>query len=153
MHLTALLTFLWLAATPLAAVAQAATVYHWVDAQGNVHYSQSPPPGVNTKAVRIEPPPAPVSSSPSERQNLEKFLHAQQAQQQQQAAAQAAQARKLARRQQRCTAARKHLQEFLATHTLLSQAAANASGDFGNDRLRARRTALQKQVSASCKSG
>lgn len=153
MHPTALLTFILLVATPMAAVAQAATVYHWVDAQGNVHYSQSPPPGVTATAVKIVSPPAPVSSSPAERQNLEKFLHAQQARQKQQAAAQAAQARKLAQQQQRCTAARKRLQEFLATHTVLSQAAANATGDFGNDQLTAHQTALQKQVSAACKSG
>lgn len=153
MPLTALFTVILLVATPMVAVAQAATVYHWVDAQGQVHYSQSPPPGTAAAAVKIVPPPAPVSSSPAERQNLEKFLHAQQAKQKQQAAAQAAQARKLAQQQQRCAAARKRLQQFLARHTLLSQAAANVTGDVGNDRLSARQTALQKQVSAACKPG
>lgn len=151
MHLKTLLAVVALMAASLAVAAQTDTVYRWVDTQGNVHYSQSVPPGVTATSVKIVPPPAPVSSSPAERQSLEKFLHAQQARQKQQAAAQAAQARKRAQQQQRCAAARKRLQEFLARHTVLSPAAANATGDFGNDRLLARQTALQKQLTAACK--
>lgn len=148
MHLKTLLAVVALMAASLAVAAQTDTVYRWVDTQGNVHYSQSVPPGVTATSVKIVPPPAPVSSSPAERQGLEKFLHAQQARQKQQAAAQA---RKRAQQQQRCAAARKRLQEFLARHTVLSPAAANATGDFGNDRLLARQTALQKQLTAACK--
>lgn len=135
----------------LAAVAQADTVYRWVDTQGHVHYSQSPPPGVAATEVKVVPPPAPTSASPAERQSLEKFLHTQQAAQEKQAAAERAEARQNARQQQRCAAARQRLQKFLASHTVLPEADSNAIGDFGNDRLIARQTALQKQVASACR--
>lgn len=40
----------------------AASVQKWTDAQGNVHYGDSPPPGSNTQAVRVKA--APPSSHP-----------------------------------------------------------------------------------------
>lgn len=153
MNPTTLLASVLLAVTPLAAAMQADTAYRWVDALGHVHYSQSPPPGTAAAAVKIVPPPVPTSSSPAERQSLEIFLHAQQAAQKKQAAAQRAESERLARQQKRCAAARQRLQEFQASHTVLPEADSNAIGDFGNDRLIARQTRLQQQVSSACKSG
>lgn len=39
-------------------LAEAASMYRWVDARGHVHYSQSPPPGFNAEEVKPAPPPA-----------------------------------------------------------------------------------------------
>lgn len=151
MHLKTLFVVVLLLAAPLAAATQVDTVYRWVDAQGRVHYSQAPPPGTVATAVKVVPPPAPTSSSPAERQSLEKFLHTQQAAQKKQTTAERTEARKLAQQRQRCTNARRRLQAFLASHNALPEADSNAVGEFGNDRLTARQTALQKQVASACK--
>ena len=135
----------------LTAAAQADTAYRWVDAQGHVHYSQSPPPGIAAIEVKVVPPPAPTSSSPAERQSLDKFLRAQQAAQKKRASAERAEAKQRTQQQKRCAAARQHLQKFLASHNVLPEADSNAIGDFGNDRLIAEQTSLQNKVAAACK--
>ncbi len=49
------ISLLWLALiSPLGA----AEISKWVDAQGRVHYSDQPPPGVAVK--KVEPPPPPI---------------------------------------------------------------------------------------------
>ena len=136
----------------LAAVVHADTVYRWVDTQGRVHYSQSPPSDTIASAVKVVPPPAPTSFSPAERQSLDKFLRSQQAAQKKQAAVERAEAKQHAQQQKRCAAARQRLQKFLASHNVLSEADSNAIGDFSNDRLIAEQTSLQSKVAAACKS-
>jgi len=39
-------------------LASAAPMYRWVDAQGQVHYTQTPPPGFNADKVVPAPPPS-----------------------------------------------------------------------------------------------
>lgn len=60
------LLLLLLALPPLA---QAASVYRWVDAQGQVHYGQAPPPaaGAEPHSVKVSPasPAPPPSARPS----------------------------------------------------------------------------------------
>lgn len=46
----------WLTAAPVAA----AGMYKWVDEDGNVHYSQTPPP--SGEAEELKPPPGPAAS-------------------------------------------------------------------------------------------
>jgi hypothetical protein len=44
--------------------------YKWVDAEGNVQYTQTPPPGVNSSKVTPPPPPsipAPEAKKPAEK--------------------------------------------------------------------------------------
>lgn len=43
-----------------AVAARGGEVYKWTDAQGRVHYSQSPPDGAPVQVVPIQPSPAPV---------------------------------------------------------------------------------------------
>lgn len=49
----ALLPWLLLLSLPL----QAAGLYRWVDEKGQVHYTQTPPPGTKVDKVRPAPPP------------------------------------------------------------------------------------------------
>lgn len=51
------------AALMLAAVASAAGLYKWVDSEGNVQYSQDPPPQGNYQSIT---PPAPVTAPAEE---------------------------------------------------------------------------------------
>lgn len=57
---------LLLLSLPLSLPAQG-TVYRWVDAQGQVHYSQTPPPtiGAEPQATRSIPAPAPSPAKPA----------------------------------------------------------------------------------------
>lgn len=45
------------------AVAVAAPMYRWVDKNGVVQYTQTPPPGMQAETVRPAPPPSPGSGS------------------------------------------------------------------------------------------
>jgi hypothetical protein len=68
---------LWLALVALAAVAApaAADVYKWVDASGNIHYTDRPPPsdakllsvetGAGTHGPHVVPAPAPAAAAPA----------------------------------------------------------------------------------------
>ena len=47
----------------LPSLAQGGEIHRWVDAQGRVHYTQTPPPGTKTERPREAPPPG---SSPSQ---------------------------------------------------------------------------------------
>ncbi len=52
---------IWLFVLLLQGPAVLADVYRWVDADGNVVYSQvPPPPGVEAERMTLEPPPAPA---------------------------------------------------------------------------------------------
>lgn len=42
----------------LGSAAAQAEIYRWVDAQGRVHYTQTPPPGSQAQSVRGAPPPS-----------------------------------------------------------------------------------------------
>jgi hypothetical protein len=59
--------WLLLAALPLAAGAQA---YRWVDENGQVHYSQTPPPGKKAEPVAPAPPPAAAPNVDALKQSL-----------------------------------------------------------------------------------
>lgn len=41
-----------------AATAATAQMYRWVDKDGRVHYTQTPPPGLQAESVRPAPPPS-----------------------------------------------------------------------------------------------
>lgn len=58
MHPLILLTVLSLAAAP----AQAAHVHSWTDAQGARHYSDRPPPGLDSRPQALRPAPSPGPS-------------------------------------------------------------------------------------------
>lgn len=47
------------------AAAQAGDVYRWVDAQGQVHYGDRPPPGVQAESL---PPPLPPGTGEAQRE-------------------------------------------------------------------------------------
>lgn len=52
----------------LAFSATAADIYKWVDADGKVHYSNTPPPDVKGKKVKVEdpaPPSGPLTPAPT----------------------------------------------------------------------------------------
>ncbi len=125
--LTAVLTS---AALALGA-AQADTVYRWVDRNGQVHYSQTPPPGARgrVKAVHVNVPP-PDAAMLRQVHGLEKFAKAYRKTHRRQAAKAEKQAEKQARKQQRCAAARTRLRRYLAAHAALPQVTANAMGYY-----------------------
>ncbi|MGB9429267.1 MAG: DUF4124 domain-containing protein [Gammaproteobacteria bacterium] len=140
-----------LAGAGLCAVAQADQVYRWVDAQGNVHYSQTPPPGAVTKAklVDVEPPP-PDPTGVQQQQKLVTSVNAAAAEQQTAAAKAQQEAEKKAQQQQRCDAARKQLQGYMETHRVIANGnSANPTYYTGDDLVKFREQA-QQQVDKLC---
>ncbi len=91
----------------------AANMYKWTDAEGNVHFTQEPPPpGVQGQKLAPPPPPA---ESPAKAQSQIKAMEQQfnSAQQQRQDAAKKAQqeAHYDAEKKQKCAQARSRLQK------------------------------------------
>jgi len=94
--------------------AASAEMYRWVDAQGKVHYSDSPPPAgaKSSKAISTPPPAAPASPGAAPKTWQEKEMDFRQ-RQSTQAEAQAKKAKEEAEAKQKkenCEAARKNLQ-------------------------------------------
>jgi Domain of unknown function (DUF4124) len=131
--------------------AQADQVYRWVDAQGNVHYSQTPPPSASTKARLVDVEPAPVdATSVKQQQQLVKSMDAANAEQQKAAAAAQQQAQEKVRKQQACEAARKQLQEYMQAHKVITNGnSANPTYYTGEDLVKFRQQA-QQQVDKVC---
>lgn len=139
-----------LAATAFTAV-QAQQVYRWVDSQGNVHYSQTPPPSGVTKTTVMElAPPPPDPTGVAEQKQLIKSVAKADAAQQQAAEQAAQQAAKKAQQQQACDAARKQLQGYMEAHRVITNAtSANPTYYSGEDLVKFREQA-QEQVNKVC---
>ncbi|MGH8278058.1 MAG: DUF4124 domain-containing protein [Gammaproteobacteria bacterium] len=136
------------------AAAQAQEVYRWVDAQGNVHYSQTPPPGAVThvKRVNIVPPPINITNARDQQALVNAVAAANAAHQK--AADEAAQAAaKRAQQQQACDAARQQLQQYMESHRVITNAnSANPTYYTGDDLVKLREQA-QAQVNKICGGG
>lgn len=133
------------------AAVQAQEVYRWVDAQGAVHYSQTPPPNVSAKAKRVDITPTPVNvTAARQQQALVKSVAAANAAKQQ-ADEQAAQAAaKQARQQQACEAARQRLQGYMEAHRVVTNADSANPTYYTGDNLVKFRAQAQEQVNKLC---
>ena len=102
--------FLLAAAAP---AVLAATMYKWTDANGNVHFTQEPPPpGIQGQKLAPPPPPA---ESPAKAQahvkKLEQQFNATQQQRQDQAKKAEQEAHYDAEKKQKCAQAKQRLQK------------------------------------------
>ncbi|MGH8414453.1 MAG: DUF4124 domain-containing protein [Gammaproteobacteria bacterium] len=151
MNIKMLLLILCAAAALTIMTAQAQQVYRWVDAQGNVHYSQTPPPDAATKAklVDVEPPPPDPTGMQQQKKLVKSVADADATQQK--AAAQAQQeAQKKAQQQQACTAARAQLQQYMDAHRVITNGnSAKPTYYTGEDLVKFRQQA-QEQVNKVC---
>jgi hypothetical protein len=97
----------------LLVAAQADTVYRWVDAQGHVHYSQTPPPSSKShaQAVDITPPP-PDPTAAARTADMEQAVNDRQQAQQALADKAKQDADKKAQQQKACEAARQRVQIY-----------------------------------------
>ena len=131
--------------------ARADQVYRWVDAQGNVHYSQTPPPNALTKAKRVDivPQPADITNA-KQQQHLVKSMAA--ARQAEQKAADAAkqQTEQKAREQQACSQARKRLQGYMEAHRVITNANSKNPTYYTGDNLVKFRQQAQAEVDKLC---
>ena len=96
---------------PCAGLAGGQGMYKWTDDEGEVHYTQYPPPGRASEAMR-PPPPLPAQSAQSADTKLQEQLETikqQDAQQQQNIAEQKQQAEIQKIRKQNCETARQNL--------------------------------------------
>jgi Domain of unknown function (DUF4124) len=68
------LPFIWvlLVFAVSSAAAEGQNMYKWTDEQGEVHYSQFPPPG--HKSEKLQAPPAPAQSAESAENDLQKRI-------------------------------------------------------------------------------
>jgi hypothetical protein len=135
----------------LLVAAQADTVYRWVDAQGNVHYSQTPPPNskARAKAVDITAPP-PDTTSLAQTQDMEQAVTDKQ--QAQQALAEKAKqdADKKAQQQKACETARQNLQQAeIARRVAKTDKDGKVEYYSGDDLVKLRQQA-QEQINKLC---
>lgn len=129
---------------------QAQQVYRWVDAQGDVHYSQTPPPGAGAQAKRVDVTPIPANTTGARAQQALVNSVAAADKAQQEAAQKAAQEAAQKAQQQACDAARQKLQEYMEAHRVVTNAnSANPSYYTGDDLVKFREQA-QEQVNKLC---
>lgn len=131
--------------------ARADQVYRWVDKDGHVHYSQTPPVSTNINAQTLNiTPPAPDPTSLQNEQNLAKSL--QDKDKQDQDAQQKAQedAQKKAQEQQACDALRQRLQ-ILSQSGRVATVDAQGNKTYVSDADRAKQEQdLQNEISKRC---
>ena len=138
---------LWLAlaALPLAAGAQA---YRWVDEKGQVHYTQTPPPGKNAQPVAAPPPPAAAPNQDSINRSLEADRAAQPGKQAE--AARTAQIQEQAAQQ--CRQAREQL-AYMDEKTSRRLGTTDEQGNVSRvteEQFQERRAELQRLISERC---
>lgn len=151
MNAKRLVTALIVPAALVFAAAQAQQVYRWVDAQGNVHYSQTPPPSAASKAKMIEiAPPPPDPTGVAEQKQLVKSVAAADAAKQKAAEEAAQAAAKKAQQQQACDAARKQLQAYMDTHRVIANSTSASPVYYSGDDLVKLREQTQQQVNKAC---
>ena len=137
--------WLLLAAVPLAAGAE---TYRWVDEKGQVHYTETPPPGKNAQVV---PPPPPPSAAPNQdalNQSLDKARA--DAPRQKAEADRTAQAQ--AQREQQCKQARDQL-AYMDEKTARRLGTTDEQGNVSRvteEQFQERRAELQKVIGESC---
>jgi hypothetical protein len=137
--------WLLLAALPLAAGAQA---YRWVDEKGQVHYTQTPPPGKNAQPVGPPPPPAASPNQDAINQSLEADRAAQPARQAE--AARTAQAQD--QMEQQCRQARDQL-AYMDEKTSRRLGTTDEQGNVSRvteEQFQERRAELQRVISERC---
>lgn len=131
--------------------AQAQKVYRWVDPQGDVHYSQTPPPGAGThaKLVNVAPAPPNITAAHAQQAMVKSVAAANTAKQQ--AADKAAQAAaKKARRRKACNAARQKLKGYMQAHRVITNAGSAKPTYYTGENLVKFRKQAQKQVNQLC---
>jgi len=138
---------LWvlLAALPLAAAAQ---VYRWVDDKGQVHYTQTPPPGKNAEQVGAPPPPADAPNQDALNQSLQADKAAEPGRRAE--AERAAQAQ--AQLEQQCRQAREQL-AYMDEKTARRLGTTDEQGNVSRvteEQFQARRAELQRVISERC---
>jgi hypothetical protein len=134
-----------LAAVPLAAGAQA---YRWVDEKGQVHYSQTPPPGKKAEAVA---PPPPVSGAPNQ-DALNRSLDQERATEPERRKAAENAAAQQQQIQQQCNQAREQL-AFMEAKTARRLGTTDDQGNVSRvteEEFQARRAELQRVIAERC---
>ncbi|HEX5340381.1 MAG TPA: DUF4124 domain-containing protein [Gammaproteobacteria bacterium] len=126
--------------------AQADTVYRWVDAQGNVHYSQTPPANSKAKAKPVEIAPAPSDpASLAQAQDLQQVVSDKQQVEQLRAQKTQQEAAKKAQQQKACDAARQRVQRYDEVHRVAHKDKdGNVVYSSGDDLVKLRQQAQQQ---------
>ncbi len=133
----------------LATAASQAGVYRWTDAEGTVHFSQSPPPDTHAEPVTVKPPPADSGlSDPSLGKSLEQFERRRaDRKKQQEETAKRAEAEK--RRLANCEKARKNL-ATVTSRGRVRVIRANESVALTEEERQALIRKLEKQIQKFC---
>jgi Domain of unknown function (DUF4124) len=143
--MTRLLCFVLAITLPVLAAAQ---VYRWVDEKGQVHYSQTPPPGRQAQAIVPPPPPAAAPNQDSLNKSLADDRAG--AGQRRDEAAKAAQAR--TDREAQCRQAREQV-AFMDANPPVRMTTTDDKGNVARvteEQHRARRTELQRVADQLC---
>jgi hypothetical protein len=132
-------------------IAAADQVYKWVDSQGHVHFSQTPPPNATTGVQQMNV--APVPPDPQSLQNQQNMVNTQQDQQQKakdQADKDKPDPKAEAAKKQQCDAIRSRLQ-VLQRGGRISTTDTQGNITYVDDDARAKQiAALQGQLAKDC---
>jgi len=106
----------------LATPGLAAAMYKWVDADGQVNYTQSPPPpGIEAEALKPPPPPANPEEARKQLENRQELLEERREERQEQAQKQAGLAEETAWYEENCKRARQSVSAYSVPNALIAQ--------------------------------
>lgn len=126
-----------------------AQTYRWVDENGQVHYSQTPPKGQD--AARVAPPPGPASAPNQDSINQALKESVESAPKEKAKAEEEARLR--SEREARCRQSREHLERldtYPAQRLLTTDAEGNTTRASEDD-VAKRRAELERSVSSDCR--
>ena len=134
--------------------ASADQVYRWVDKDGHVHYSQTPPAGthVNAQTVNITPP-APDPTTLRNEQTLAKELQDQNKQSQDSQQKAQADAQQKAQKDQQCDAMRQRLQVLQQSARVATVDAQGNKTYVSDDSRAGEEQKLQDMIAKQCGGG
>ena len=137
---------LWLCAWCFPLLASA-DIYRWTDAQGKVHFSETPPPG----AQRVEVKPQVVERDAATREREERTRRFYDARRDESAAAQSQAAQQQAKLDQQCAKWRHDLESLSNGGRYFSQDGSGERTYYSDAQLDAARQALSARLAEGCR--
>ncbi len=127
----------------------AARVYKWVDEDGNVHYSQTLPPGQQGESIK-DPPKVDTEAAVEELKQDQDAFTERQAQEQQRHAEEQKLAADAAEMAKRCDTLRSNLAGLLNTQRIY-EGEGDARRRIGEEERQARITSTEQAIAKDCK--
>ncbi|MCC7412214.1 MAG: DUF4124 domain-containing protein [Gammaproteobacteria bacterium] len=134
----------------LAAAGGVDAAYKWLDDQGNVHYTQSPPPDRPAEALELPPPPRNAADAQERLRRQVQQSDAYLREREQQARADAKLEQEAAQTREKCEWARRNLEQLQSVQRVYATDAQGNRMRVPEEQRQAQLEAARKQIEEFC---